>query len=254
MTFRTQLANQLLRTVPVDRQTWQSTSSPSPVHELEDVVIDLSVPSFRQQWAEIIEPDLPWADEHFAERVGGYPCNPAPSYRNWPWHSDTRKEMFKIENDFIGSLLGSKDEQPFSHTYPERMWSADQRGIRFNYGDLGDVVDLLENDPFTRQAYLPIWFPEDTGATEGQRVPCTLGYHFIRYGTQLNVKYFMRSADITRHLHNDVYMAGCLLQWVVDQLPWVNEYGTPYVGNLKVFISNLHMFTADEWRWKGTPA
>ena len=31
----------------------------------------------------------------------------------------------------------------------------------------GDVIDLLEREPFTRQAYLPIWFPEDTGAFHG---------------------------------------------------------------------------------------
>ena len=144
--------------------------------------------------------------------------------------------------------------QVFDHTYPERMWPRYagtgniHRGIRFEYGDLNDLIALLTNDPFTRQAFLPIWFPEDTGATQGQRVPCTLGYHFIRNGTELDVKYLIRSCDITRHFHNDVYMTGRLLQYVTRHSAPDSIY--PSVGNISMYISNLHMFKNDEWRWK----
>lgn len=251
--YQQYLANKLLQTPIIDRGSWQSTTAPSPVHELEDVTLRLDVPADPQQWARETLPDLPWADEHFAERVSGEPLNPAPSYMNWPWHNGLKKEMFKLDREEKTTEL-----LPFDHTYPERMWPKQanhhphRMGVRFNYGDLGDVVRLLKRDPFTRQAYVPLWFPEDTGATDGQRVPCTLGYHFIRYGSQLNLKYFLRSADITRHLHNDIYMAGRLLQWVTEKLNQDTEYGEPFTGTLVVFISNLHMFTADTWRWKGT--
>jgi hypothetical protein len=58
-------------------------------------------------------------------------------------------------------------------------WAQDEEpqdamfGIRYNYGDLNDVVDLLARSPATRQAVLPVWFPEDTGAVHGERVPCS---------------------------------------------------------------------------------
>lgn len=294
------MTRDLKLTTPIDRGSWQSTAAPSPVRELEDVILQFDVGASQPGWAERIyslgaaarypvrEDDLKvreyrWAEDHFQERVSGEPLNPAPSYEQWPWHSNKHKERFKnLAFDIVTDDFGNKmkvavelEGQPFDHTYPERMWPtrADEvnrmfadplsdsliprmRGIRFRYGDLEDVVNLLERDPYTRQAYLPIWFPEDTGSTEGQRVPCTLGYHFIRYGPQLQIKYFIRSCDVTRHLHNDVYMAGRLLQWMCQHLEGTGkpsqgrEFGAPWPGELTMFISNLHMFTADEWRFQ----
>ncbi|QXN73616.1 thymidylate synthase [Gordonia phage AikoCarson] len=295
------VARELLLTTPVDRCSWQSGVAPSAVHELEDAILQFDVPALATKWAATIYPDLPsdnlgWAEAHFQERVSGQPLNPAPSYLDWPWHSEKYREQFKARRVMDGPVCCTGDccgpgsyccaranphshdkdgnwvpeavvARPFDHTYPERMWPklaggtpefpAPMSGIRFDYGDLQDVIDLLKRDPFTRQAYLPIWFPEDTGSVEGQRVPCTLGYHFIRYGAQLNVKYFIRSCDITRHLPNDVYMAGRLLQHVVLHLEGTGkpslgrEYAAPYAGDLTMFISNLHMFTADKWRYEG---
>lgn len=273
------LARELLNTTPVDRGSWQSGAAPSPVYELEDVLLQFNVPTLTPPWAKDIygypsdrssftERNYLWAEDHFQERVSGKPLNPAPSYLDWPWHSDKYKEEYKAKHlafdhdPNFGRVAVELRQQPFDHTYPERMWPkfaggtpefpAPMSGIRFDYGDLQDVIDLLKRDPFTRQAYLPIWFPEDTGSVDGQRVPCTLGYHFIRYGAQLNVKYFIRSCDLTRHLHNDIYMAGRLLQHVVFCLEGCRSSapGFPFVGDLTMFISNLHMFTADKWRYE----
>ncbi|UXE03289.1 thymidylate synthase [Gordonia phage SummitAcademy] len=272
---RDNLVKRLLATTPVDRSSWQSGAAPSPVYELDDVLLQFNVPPTALPWAESIyqvgsqaihpltERDenvrnYRWAETHFQERVSGQPLNPAPSYLDWPWHSEKYREQFKA-TDARGREWWNS---PFDHTYPERMWpkfnghGEIRMGVRFDYGDLNDVVKLLVDDPFTRQAYLPIWFPEDTGSTMGQRVPCTLGYHFIRKGANLDMKYFIRSCDITRHFHNDVYMAGRLLHWVVAALQDEQDtFGVPYVGNLTMFISNLHMFTADAWRYNtdGSP-
>lgn len=269
------LARELLLTTPVDRGSWQSGAAPSPVYELEDAILQFDVPAIETPWAESIyqvgsraihpltERDenvrnYRWAEAHFQERVSGQPLNPAPSYIDWPWHSEKYREQYKG----IGGKNRHNRQTPFDHTYPERMWPKlagggaefpqPMGGIRFDYGDLQDVIYLLKRDPFTRQAYLPIWFPEDTGSVDGQRVPCTLGYHFIRYGAQLNLKYFIRSCDLTRHLPNDVYMAGRLLQHVVLHLGRSSDMGLPVAGDLTMFISNLHMFTADAWRYEGT--
>lgn len=113
-----------------------------------------------------IKPNIDWADEHFNERVGGLPLNPPPSHERWPYAQKNNAEFGGLEK--------------FSHTYPERIWpkfasdvpNSKMEGIRYEYGDFSDVVNLMHREPFTRQAFLPIWFPEDTGAVEGQRVPC----------------------------------------------------------------------------------
>lgn len=251
----------------IARGRWQSSDTDLVTHELDNVLVTIPVPSLATAWAGTVypgaqgpgmNPNLDWAEAHFQERVSGQPMNPAPSYVDWPWHSAKFQEQFKA-----GNWKNRHDRlSPFDHTYPERFWpktavpdnlddmGLDTRmGVRFDYGDLGDVVELLKRDPWTRQAFLPVWFPEDTGATEGQRVPCTIGYHFIRNGAHLDVKYMIRSCDMTRHFQNDAYMAGRLLQWVQSKVI-DSDTLSPYVGSLTMYISNLHLFQNDVWRYE----
>lgn len=213
--------------------------------ELNNVVMSIPMPSLEQTAKDAIRPNLPWAEDHFQERVSGQPLNPAPSHKWWPFARADNAE----HTDRYGR---------FSHTYPERMWPkranpeeiAQLRGlehteincgIRYAYGDLDDLVHQLKNEPFTRQAFLPIWFPEDTGAVFGGRVPCSIGYHFIRRNGALDCQYFMRSADILRYFVDDAYLSIRLTQWICDRLQW-----TCYPGRLTMFISNLHAFMSDE--------
>jgi thymidylate synthase len=211
--------------------------------------------------AQEIGPNVAWADEHFLERVGGQPLNPPPSWKKWPYaHSAAR------------FLEGAK----FNHTYPERFWpkfagmtpggklydntgdlfekisphtgcetESSHIGIRYEYGDLQDVINLLIKDPYTRQAYLPIFFPEDTGAVHGDRVPCTLGYHFMVRDGRLHVFYPIRSCDFVRHFRDDVYLAVRLLLHVLDCVRV--ERRTLYLapGDLSMWIGSLHCFAND---------
>lgn len=260
---RRALGQALLEAPEVKVPEWQSLDvSDKPMgitHELESVVIQCPVPEDLDDLE--IDPgwgvNLPWAEEHFLERVSGTPYNPPPSAANWPYAQKGHEDHTKGEK--------------FSHTYPERMWPkyADyermmkwpRAGIRFNYGDLGDVVRQLHNSPMTRQAYLPIWFPEDTGVVHGERVPCSLGYHFrIRRG-RLCTTYFIRSVDFIRHFPDDVYMAMRLGQWVRDQLIPDNDDRGPtkasleflewsgldtlMMGNLTMHMVSLHVFGGD---------
>ena len=189
-----------------------------------------------------IRPNLPWAEDHFLERVGGWPLNPPPSEAYWPFA--------------VAGNAAHKADEKFSHTYPERMWPKraerynngvpDLHGIRFSYGDLFDVINQLAKNPLTRQAFLPIWFPEDTGAVAGQRVPCTLGYHFLIRGGKAEIVYYIRSCDLLRHFTDDVYMACRLLQWVVGKL---TENGIDVrASQLIMHISSLHVFRGDYQR------
>jgi thymidylate synthase len=184
-----------------------------------------------------IKPDLPWADDHFAERVSRKPLNPPPSEAWWPYAPKGNSQF--------------KKEGIFSHTYPERywpMWAGDHcnHGIRFIYGDLDDLVNLLRSDPLTRQAYFPVWFPEDLGAPITERKPCTLGYHFIMRDNQLHIVYFIRSCDFYRHFRNDVYLTVKLQHWVLNELRMKSVAWDRVVpGSFTMHITSLHLFVND---------
>lgn len=189
--------------------------------------------------AQDIKPNLPWADDHFAERVGGAPLNPGNEWRNWPYALSADK--FRTE------------EEKFTHTYMERYWpkragnrNADDIGIRYSYGDLNDVIKQLAREPDTRQAYLPVWFPEDTGANHGGRVPCTLGYHFLLRNNEFQCTYYLRSCDFVRHFRDDIYLTAKLQLWILDQLKLRNSYWELVKpGRLNMHIVSLHLFRND---------
>lgn len=176
-----------------------------------------------------IHPNLPWADDHFEERVSRVPSNPGEEYKNWPWwHGQDLKSK-----DLDTLDPSSRPEAlKFTHTYQERFWPKEangggvadtgqwieHQGIRYPLGDLDDVVNLLAKEPYTRQAYFPIFFPEDTGAVHGGRIPCSLGYHFMLRDERLHCWYDIRSVDFVRHFRDDIYLACRLMLWVLDEL------------------------------------
>lgn len=227
----------LLMSDPVERGTAHAmkdkttSSTMELMHVTEFFIVDVEPTA----WQETVKPNLPWAEDHFQERIGGQPLNPSPSEAWWPYARQGNAEH--------------KKDQKFSHTYPERFWPVSAGrfedtvgfGIRFPYGDLNDVIEVLKKNPRSRQAYLAIWHPEDAyAANVGERVPCSMGYHFIYNPAHhgLDCVYTMRSCDIVRFYRDDLYMAGRLLQHVARE---VGE--TP--GELVVHIDNLHCFPGD---------
>lgn len=242
----------LLAQEPIMTGEWQSQDiSDKPMlatRELTNVSVECPVPLGIDQWMTQTECNLPWAEDHFSERVCGQPLNPPPSEAWWPFAQEGNK------------AAKSAGVDKFSHTYPERMWPrfanegetrangrqvfVPHNGIRFEYGDLADVVDQLTRGPLTRQAYLPIWFPEDTGAVHEERVPCTLGYHFMIRGGVMQITYYIRSCDFMRHYRDDVYMAGRLLQWMCLEVS--RQSGNIYTpGMLYMHIVSFHIFEGD---------
>lgn len=223
----------------------QKTTTPDmQSRELNYVTLEFMIPPTQEAWQVIVQPNLPWAEDHFKERISGEPLNPPPAEAWWPYAQQGN--------------AAHKKEEVFSHSYPERIWPKNagrpegpysyeglrdhNQGIRFPYGDLDDLIEILRKNPRSRQAYLPIWFPEDlTAAREGERVPCTLGYHFMVTGEdqpRLNMMYPMRSCDMVRFLTDDIYMAGRLLQHVGNAL-------NIWPGMLVLTIANLHTFQGD---------
>ena len=191
---------------------------------------------------EQIKPNFAWADEHFEERVGGLPLNPPPSHVRWPYAQKNNAEFGGLEK--------------FSHTYPERIWpkfasdipNSKMSGIRYEYGDFNDVVELMYREPFTRQAFLPIWFPEDTGSVTGERVPCTIGYHFIRRGDWVHVVYYIRSCDFFRHFRDDIYLCAKKVFWLIEKLREKDPENWDNVkpGMLTMHITSLHAWAVEK--------
>ena len=231
---------------PVNTTSWQGQSDPRfATIEITNFSFICSIPSEITELQKQIGPNLPWADHHFEERISRIPYNPPPSHKEWPFWRPSSEETKEV------------GDVKFSHTYPERYWPPAKPGIRYAWGDLDDVVHLLLNDPLTRQAYLPIFFPEDTGAGATpigytpRRVPCSLGYGFLCRENKLHIFYDIRSCDILRHFQDDIYLTCRLLLWVLGNLRFRTSrednkfwWGVE-PGNLSMRIYSLHCFEAD---------
>lgn len=239
-------------------EKWQAQDVDVVMCELlhEQVSIKLSTGIDILAWQQEIPANLPWAEDHFLERVCGVPINPGVEWKNWPW-----------ANKAVDSL---EPNGQFNHNYMERFWPkywmeiptstpddfdrvmvkeepSIQCGMRHEYGDLGDVIHTLANEPTTRQAYLPIWFPEDTSQNNKGRKPCTLGYHFIMRNGKLDITYPIRSCDFFRHFYDDVYMAVRLAIHVLQSCRTINPevWRKVELGTLVMNITSLHMFLSD---------
>jgi hypothetical protein len=210
--------------VDVDPGHWQGVSTVGRPDLTTSEILDLrlNVPLHRDYWLEGEDEwaaemaretgcNYSWANEQFQERIGGIPRNPDPSHERWPW--------------WHGQDDMTKHHGVFTHTYSERFWPRveghangnEPHGIRYRFGDYDDLIYLLMREPYTRQAYLPIFFPEDTGAVHRGRIPCTLGYHFLLRGTSLHCWYEIRSCDAIRHFRDDLYLAARLVGHTITQ-------------------------------------
>ena len=206
--------------------SWQGTKQPPAMVEILHVSEKIQMQQSANDASDAVNAKQPWANVHFLERVGGVPINPDPSHKMWARTTD----------DYLS------DGKCFSHTYSERLWSKDlHTGIRYNIADLNTLVEVLKKEPDTRQAYLPMFFPEDlTASLQGERVPCSLGWQFIIRNNKLDIFYPMRSCDAMRHLHNDLYFANRLGLWVVNKAGLDVEMGT-----LHFIATSLHCFEQD---------
>lgn len=238
---------------------WQGLELDKDMLETHGVYFNAPVPVTSLELKVQIEPTLPWAEDHFQERIAGLPLNPGEQYKNWPYYGGDSK-FRNVEENTRGE---KRNENKFSHTYMERYWpkqanyyeqpgiespNMDMRGIRYEYGDLDDVINLLIKQPDTRQAYLPVWFPEDTGVLHGGRVPCTIGYHFMIRNHRMHIHYQIRACDALRHFRNDIYLTCRLLQHVWFRVNAARKtYLEPIeLGTLTMDIISFHIFKSEK--------
>lgn len=233
----------LYKSYEVPTKTWHGKPIAQPMWETLNISFQFPISPNTGILAVDLNPNLPWAENHFKERVSGLPFNPPPSHKLWPYAKQENTEHIK--------------DKKFDHSYPERFWPKkaigdnirhftdyNHRGIRFEYGDYDDVIKLLIEDPYTRQAYLPIFHPEDTGNIFKGRIPCSIGYHFIMRGKWLHIVYQLRSCDFIRHLKDDLYMAARLCQETLLRLKSkaYSDWAEIQPGILTTHITSLHCF------------
>lgn len=269
MLYRT-LCDDIKEAHVVQSRRWQGVEIANNPHmaqkELTHVHID--IPMYGEQrdlYAHDCGAELPWCDDHFIERVSGYPMNPGEQWKNWSQARESRTgvsgfldERGKFNHNYMERYWPKFAGQVAAPTYSAREWRerfteqnlggpppVPHRGIMYEYGQLIDVAELLADDPYTRQAYFPIWFPEDTGGGS-KRAPCTIGYHFLMRNEQLDINYHIRSCDLYKHFRNDVYLTIRLLLWMLDRVRSRNpNWEAVKPGRFLMQIGSLHLFKPD---------
>lgn len=273
---RQELTRRIMLAPEVKTERWQGkdvSKDPAAVtYELRNVNLEVPLHGIEdlEHWRKDIGPNLPWVDDHFLERVGGQPLNPGVQWEKWPWAASAAK----FRKIYTGDM-----PVRFNHTYMERLWpkfarrtpegmlpskignnprhypALDPRpkfGLAHHYGDLQDLVELLVREPFTRQAYIPLFFPEDTGYGDGGRKVCTLGYQILvrldhRGTPRAHIWYPLRSCDLIRHWPDDCYLAVRLLLWIIGRCREADDKFWQHVtpGTFAMHMTSLHIFAND---------
>lgn len=157
-----------------------------------------------------LNPSQPWADSEFIERI------------NFTGESDARAWKLRPE------IWQEFADRGFSYTYGERYVNS-----------LIEIIDELQVHPESRQLFLSVWNPfHDARKLGKKRVPCSLGYWFVKRGGQLHMTYMQRSADLATHFQNDQYLSLKLQHHIA------NETGIP-VGRFTHWIGSLHIYQKD---------
>lgn len=252
----------MLEAPPAKTERWQGVPVNTDTRELRNVCFEVSLYGIEDLgcWRADIEPSLPWADDHFLERVGGEPLNPGVEWANWPWGlsaSKFRATQGRFNHSYMerlwpkfarrtpdGKLLGGIKGSV--RKYPER----DPRphfGIAHHYGDLQDLVELLAKEPHTRQAWIPLFHPEDTGTGDGGRKMCSLGYQVLVRDGQAHIWYPLRSCDFIRHWADDCYLAVRMLLWIMGKCKELNpeKWASVVPGTYAMHMTSLHVFESD---------
>ena len=148
-----------------------------------------------------------WAEAEFKERISNMMLNPGEAWKLRP----------NVWEEFL------TDRGTFDYTYSERL------GIKVTYRDhlmnlIDAVINLLNDDPDTRKAIMPIYWGTDSNYLDGkQRIPCSMYYNLLlrtnaKGEKQLNISYHQRSSDFILHFGNDVYLAWCMMEYIATNL------------------------------------
>ena len=158
--------------------------------------------------------------------------------RNWKWDYAEAEWQWYLSGDNninkLGELYGKIPE----------IWKrmADKEGfVNSNYGwqwergdQLDNVIDLLNNNPKTRQAAISIYDRKE-GYMYDNDTPCTYAVQFTIVGQKLNMCVTMRSNDLWYGFCNDQYCFSKLQELVATETGLL-------IGSYYHFAHNLHLY------------
>ena len=99
------------------------------------------------------------------------------------------------------------------------------------------IQDILQDE-----GYQVTTAEDGTAALAGERVPCTFGWHYMLRDNKLHCAYHMRSCDVMRHLHNDLFFANALCLLLIEQSGLDAKPGIMHFS-----ASSLHCFQVDKY-------
>jgi thymidylate synthase len=128
--------------------------------------------------------------------------------------------------DEMRKVFFTSEPNRFGHSYRDQI-----RGP-LGRSDLSDVIELLQQEPFSKRAAIVL-----VGKGDG-RVPCINAVHFLRRQNGLVATYFARGQDIFCKFYAD---AACIFEMarrVADAI------GVP-LAQITGIISSAHVYLAD---------
>lgn len=141
--------------------------------------------------------------------------------------------------ELLWILLGRDDVEMISY-YSKKIKNYSDDGVKFfgAYGpkimdQLSYVENILQQDPWTRQAVLTIW-RENPPPTKD--IPCTITMQFIRRPLErLNLNVYMRSQDVWLGFPYDVHNFTCL-QLILASILGLEP------GELRLIQGSFHIY------------
>lgn len=103
---------------------------------------------------------------------------------------------------------------------------------------LDHVLTLLQKDPATRRAVLPLYTPQDVGRSS-KDIPCTTSLHFLIRQQRLELCVHMRSNDLFLGLPYDVFNFTMLQEYVANVLQ-------VELGSYTHTVNSLHYYLRHE--------
>lgn len=197
------------------------------------------------EWLFVYTKTHEWADAEFAERVSGRMLNPGNAWElNKPMWEEFLVPSFPSNPD--------PDDLRFDYTYAERMNDTaeyiDEGGIDVGISYLGNIIQLLKEDPDTRKAVLSIFNSEyDKNNLDGKaRIPCSMYYQFLirpngKGEKVCNIIYNQRSSSFCGHFGDDVYLAWRLMEYVAKEVGVKSGYLFHQIGSLHCYQHDWYL-------------
>lgn len=182
--------------------------------ELENYMYAVAQPDYR----DIEGVHEEWVEQEFKDRLSGG-LNPGRAWRKREelWSTMLEKDQYQIQRGHVGK---------FAYTYSERMGG----------NHIQKIIDELGVHPNSRQLWLPVWKQTlDEDRRGKRRVPCSLGYFFLKRNGKLNLTYVMRSCDFFTHYPNDIALASMLQDFVA-------HHTESEVGTFTHVVFSLHVY------------